>query len=501
VSTTTVGDLLDRAEILARSLRAADADADAEISTTQWCSFDATAYRLLHELVGPERVGVREQILSHASLSRILDDYPSPLAAPNPQTTYNAKQAASHLGVSHSTVVADIRGHRLPATFDGRRYSIKATDLPTAADVQLADPASTNALDQLTCTLGLLADMVVAERSRTTPTPGFDPLRDDTQVAPVVARVFAITIVAARHALAHIPLQDADRPLTIAQYAEHSMDTLGDVDRPSGLNRVASFAPPSSPRTPNEELEAALRTWAGNARTELAKTIPSTEVLRDIANQARHLYAASARLAAASFTAGHLSEDAARAVHEELRQPAQIMHRLQQQWGTVTTATKPSHEYVTAATTLHASLTAIEREGPLPGNQVDPARQIDLDQALADLRYAATDLVELTHAAAQLPEPLIRSGLLFAPARILPSTMERLQHRNHGRYVPIELKEGAVLIEAARASAQAARNVHASLETYSAPLAGAEPTAQPLVGGSPFRDFEPSTDFSGPDVM
>ena len=43
MSTTTVGDLLDRAEILARSLRAADT----QISTTQWRSFDATAYRLL----------------------------------------------------------------------------------------------------------------------------------------------------------------------------------------------------------------------------------------------------------------------------------------------------------------------------------------------------------------------------------------------------------------------------------------------------------------------
>jgi len=49
---------------------------------------------------------------------------------------------------------------------------------------------------------------------------------------------------------------------------------------------------------------------------------------------------------------------------------------------------------------------------------------------MADLRYAATDLVELTYTAARLPEPLIRSRLLFAPARILPSTMERIHDRN-----------------------------------------------------------------------
>jgi hypothetical protein len=218
--------------------------------------------------------------------------------------------------------------------------------------------------------------MVVAERLRTTHIPGFDPLRDDTQIAPVMARVLAMTVVAARRALADIPLQDADRPLALAKYAENGLDALGDVNRSSALSRVTSFAPPSSPRGPNEKLEAALRTWASHARTELAKTVPSTGVLRDIASQARHLYAVSARLAAASFTAGNLSEDAARVVHRELREPAQAMHRLQKHWETVTTATTPSHGYVTATTTLHASLTAIEREILHPGKQVDPARRI-----------------------------------------------------------------------------------------------------------------------------
>jgi len=496
VSTTTIGDLLDRAEILTRGLRITDA----ETTANQWRSFDATAYRLLHELVGPERTGAREQIVSHATLSRILNGYPSPLVAPNPEATYNARQAASHLGVSRWRLAADIRGSRLPATYDGRRYSIKATDLPSTADVRPADPASTNPLDQLSCTLGVLADMVVAERLHMTRVPGFDPLRDDAQVAPVMGRVFAMTVVAARHALAHIPLQNTDRPLTIARYAEHSLDALGDLSRPTGLNQVASFAPPSSPSGPNEELEAALRTWASNARTELAKTVPSAEVLRDIANQSRHLYAVSARLTAASFTEGHLSEDTARLVHIELREPAMAMHRLQQQWATVTTATKPSHEYVTATTTLHASLTTIERESLLLGDQIHPHRRIDVNQALTDLRYAATDLVELTHTAAQLPEPLIRSELLFAPARILPSTMERVNDRNHGRYVPIQLKEGAVLIDTAQQGSIAARHAQATLELSRRSAATTEP-AETLTGRSSSQELEPATGLSGPGLL
>jgi hypothetical protein len=496
VSTTTVGDLLDRAEILARSLRATTG----EITADQWRSFDATAYRLLHELAGPERTGNRERVVSHATLSQVVNGFPNPLAAPDPEATYNARQVASHLGVARSTVAQEIRQSRLPATYDGRRYSIKAADLPCVTKVQPADPASTHPLDRLSCTLGVLADMVVAERSRTTGIPGFDPLRDDGQVAPVMSRVLAMTVAAGRHGLAHIPLQDADRPLAIARYAENALDTIGDVDRPSRLNLVASFAPPSSPHGPNEQLEAALRAWASHARNELARTVPSTEVLRDIANQSRHLYAVSTRLVAASFAAGHLPSRDAEMVHVELREAAEVMHRLQQQWETVTTASRPTHEYVTATTALHASLTSLEPQSLSQGGQADAAKRIDVDQALADLRYAATDLVELTNTAKSLPEPLIRSGLLFAPARILPSTMERVQDRNHGRYVSIQLSEGAELIDAARMGASAARKARTTLEISALPAATTELQPQPPAGQLSRRAVEPATSLGGLDL-
>jgi hypothetical protein len=497
VSTTTVGDLLDRAESLARSLRTTGA----ETTTGQWRSFDSAAYRVLHELVGPERVGNHEQAISHAMLGRVVNDYPSPLTAPNPEATYNARQVASHLGISPSAVIAEIRRQRLPASYDGRRYSIKATNLPGAGDVQLADPVSAHPLDRLSCTLGVVADMIVTERARATTIPGFDPLRDDAQVAPVMAQVFAITVVVARHALVNIPLQDADRPLAIAQYAAHALDTLCDIDRPSGLSRVASFAPPSSPRGPNEELEAALRGWATHARTELAQAVPSTEVLRDIANQARHLYAVSTALATVSFTSGNLSVPDAELVHVDLREAAQVMHRLQQQWKAVATATRPSHEYVTATTALHTRLTTIEQENLSLGNHADPARRINVDQALADLRYAATDLVELTHSAAQLPEPLIRSGLLFAPARTLPSTLERMRDRNQGKYVAIRLEEGTELIDTAQLGSSAARRAQATLEISLHPAGLAEPSVRTLPIGALHPVFETTAGLSGPDLF
>jgi hypothetical protein len=160
------------------------------------------------------------------------------------------------------------------------------------------------------------------------------------------------------------------------------------------------------------------------------------------------------------------------------------MHAVQQQWETVTTATRPSHEYVAATTTLHTRLTNIEREGLSPSNQIQPERRINTDQALAELRYAATDLVELTHTAAQLPEPLIRSGVLSAPARILPSTMERMHDRNHGRYVAIQLTEGTELIDAAQQGSSAARDARAALEISLGPAEATERSTQRQARGS-----------------
>jgi hypothetical protein len=497
VSTTTVGDLLERAERLARILRIDGAD----VTVDQWRALDATVYRLLAELVGRERTGTREQIVNRASVTRIVNGYPSPLATQGSETTYNARQAASHLGVSQSTIVSDIRRSRLPATYDGRTYSIKAVDLSCAPDVQPADPASTHTLDRLSATLGALADMVVAERSRTTSIPGFDPLRDDAQVTPVMARVLGMTLVAARHTLVNIPLHEADRPLAIARYAEHALDALGDVNRPSELNQVASFSPPSSPRGPNEELEAALRGWATHARSELARTVPSSKVLRDIANQALHLYAVSTALTTVSFTTGSLSSRDAELVHTELRAAGEVMHTLQQQWQTVTTATRPSHEYVTATAALHTRLSIIEAKSLSASNQIDSGMRINVHQALIDLRYTATDLVELTHTAALLPEQLIRAGLLFAPARILPSTMERLNDRNHGRYVAIQLSEGAELIDASKLGANAARQAQTTLQISTQSAATTEPNAQPPAGRISRREFEPATSRGGPDLL
>jgi hypothetical protein len=177
------------------------------------------------------------------------------------------------------------------------------------------------------------------------------------------------------------------------------------------------------------------------------------------------------------------------------------MHAVQQQWETVTTATRPSREYVAATTALHTRLTTIQRENLSPGNHTASAGRIDVDQALADLRYAATDLSELTHSAAQLPEPLLRAGLLFAPARILPATLERMHDRSQGRYVAIQFEEGTELIDTAQQGSSAARHAQTTLEISQRPAATTELPTQILSRGFLRRELAPTTDLGGRDLF
>ena len=75
MTTTTLGDLLARADDLCRELR----DSPDPVPLNAWESFDATAYLLMRELVGPARTGSLALALSHAALCRVIDTYPAPL--------------------------------------------------------------------------------------------------------------------------------------------------------------------------------------------------------------------------------------------------------------------------------------------------------------------------------------------------------------------------------------------------------------------------------------
>lgn len=457
MSTTTAADLVRRADLLVRELR----NTTDPVSLAEWERFDVTAYRLLHQLVGPGRADdERTAVLARAQLVRVLQSYPAPLRPPVGATTYSTRQAAQFLGLAREGVLHRIHHGDIPATTDGRSYGIAAIDLDRRTDLGPADPTDPHPLPRLSCTFGALADLLVADRDREV-----SMLHNDVQVAALMAHVLTLMAVAARHTMGHCRVTDADRPLRMAQFAERAIDALGTSGRLHGLDRITSTAPPDNPTTLNERLEAALRTWANAGRDELNQTVPSTEVLRNIANQGRHIYAVTDRLLQVPGQHVATRQDQSPQVSGALSEASEALRHADDQWAGLTTAMRPSHDYVTAARDLFKVLKEI---GQIP--QPRPAKTeptLDVAQALADLNIASRDLADLMHETRHLPEVLIRSELLFSADRTLKPTVERLADRARGRYVAVDVTDQPNLApmahQAATQSLHASEVLHAGL--------------------------------------
>jgi excisionase family DNA binding protein len=458
VSTTTAADLLSRADLLLRQLRGSTDP----VALTEWERFDHATYRLLHQLVGPGRTSNdRAAVLAHAPLVRVLHSYPTPLRPPLGTTTYSTRHAAQLLALARGGVLDRIHRGEIPATTDGGSYRIAATDLDQRTDLVPADPIDPHPLPRLSCTFGVLADLLVADHDRED-----SELHNDAQAAALMAHVLTLTAVAALHTMSHCRVTDADRPLHVAQFAERAVDALGAPSRLHGLDRITSTAPPDHPTTCNERLEAALRTWATTGRGELNQTVPSTEVLRNITNQGRHIYAVTDRLLYAPGQHQGTRSDQSPQVSPALRKASEALRHAEDQWATVTTAMRPSHDYVGAARDLFTVLKEIgqlDLTRPIPGS-TKPT--LDSAQALADLNIASRDLADLMHEARHLPDVLIRSQLLFSPVGAVKPTVERLTNRAKGRYVAVEITDRPNL--APHAHQAAAQTLRASELFHSA---------------------------------
>lgn len=438
MSTTTVADLLDRAELLTATLQRPHEP----ITLAEWRSFELTLRHLLHQLVATARTAEPEGSQSHAALVRLLNNYPRP-AAPS-----------------------------------RRRTSSPITTEATAP----ADPASTHALDRLTVAFGALADLLAVARDRNRDSqPNGSTLHarlTDTQTRPVIVQVLAIAAVAGRLAARDFFPEDNHVPESLACYAEHGLVLLGrDQPASSALLDLACHAPPQTPVGPNEELEAALRTWVDSARRELRHGIPSTDVLANIADQGLHLYATTDALLV-HLASDDLPTGAVPNVRAQLRAGAIEMRRLEKLWAKVTTAAKPTHEYVAAATRIYQVLNQLTSAQPPPGD-------LDQHQAIHDLRHATADLAELTHIGQTVPDTLARSRLLFAPARILPTDVDRLHDRQLGRWTTVAPHEITTLRRQSAVATRAADRVHLTLTTLAGRRTHPEQAATPLARDLP----------------
>ncbi|EWT06831.1 hypothetical protein N864_16390 [Intrasporangium chromatireducens Q5-1] len=419
MSTTTGLDLLAHANVLTRQLRRTTEPVSAE----QWNMFDATVHRLLLEIAGLNALHVRPGDPSRSAMHLAMQNYPRPLRAPI-GASMSPEQAASFLGREGSTVRRYVKNGHLRAEVRDGRLHLDAADIPDQVDVPPADPADPHPLAKASCALGALADLLHQARDDAAPV-----LDHRGEIAGASIHLLSLAAAAARHTLAHGPLDEVVRPVLVARYAERAIDTLRDVaHRPASLHDILAVSGDATCGPPVERLEAALQQWVQATRRELDQMIPSVDVIRQMANQGAHMCAVVRALATqeAPGTA-ELGLPAPQVLHEA----ADSLNTGERAWRHVTTLSRPRHEFVTASRDLYEALHAVGTAL----QQGDPHG--DRAYAAPALRHALHGVTELVIATRGLPETFLNAGVLFAPATAIAAKEELVTQRLRHEHVPV----------------------------------------------------------------
>lgn len=448
MSTTTAAELLLSADARARDL---PSSAD-PVSLPQWETFDHTVHRCLHTLLGPGRRLTGHDAPAAAAAIRAFAAYPAPLR-PATGELLTPAEAARLLGVTPYSVRWQIDSGLLPARRVDRDYRVLSDDLDIRPDLVPADPTDPHPLARVTVALGAMTDTLVGHR-----TSRGAALTDDDQIAAAMRQVLVLTAVAARHTLIRCPIGDADRPLAIAQYATRAVDTLAAQSHYPQLWAATSSSPTACPVTVNDRLETALRQWHVAATAHLSYPVPSTDVLRNIANQGIHILAAAEALIAGGTGDDRWAPTTAGA-GASLREAATSLRDAETAWAPFTTAMPPSHEYVTASRAAFTAITEI-RSAVRPGKvQELHVGEIDRTRALLDLTIATRDVAAHLGTVSDLSHRLLDSQLLFVRARAATPRVELLDARIRGHLVAATPLDAEGLAQATRAASDLVRTV------------------------------------------
>ncbi|MEO6411920.1 MAG: hypothetical protein ABIO48_04975, partial [Pedococcus sp.] len=101
----------------------------------------------------------------------------------------------------------------------------------------------------------------------------------------------------------------------------------------------------------------------------------------------------------------------------------------------LTTASRPGAEFVTASRELFNALNEVGTDAPQPAPEWDPRR------VLRDLSRGIETLAQSMDISQTLPDRLLRSGLVYAPARALPASVIRMPAQRQGKFVPVSCDE------------------------------------------------------------
>ena len=427
MSTTSALDLLARADQLTRELRRTTVSITAE----HWRTFDATVHRLLLEIAGLNASHVRPGDPSRSAMVLAVRGYPQPLQPP-PGTTLTPAQAAPFLSLRPDTVRRLVRDGELAGTLENGTYQIDSAQVCPGGTIHPAEPDDPHPLARVSCALGALADLLHESHS------AGDPILDHRgEIAGATIHVLSLTAVAARHTLAHGPLDEVDRPVQIARYAERAIDSLRDVAlRPASLGDVLAISAEPPPTDVIDRLDVALHEWRRATQQELERMIPSIDVIRQVANQGAHLCAVTEL--AGDTTVREAT--AAEVDRPSLRDVQQALRRGERAWDHLSTLARPAHEFVTASRALYESLRNVRAQLQSHDTQLDQAR------AARSLQRGMHDIARFMERTQTLPQTLLNAQVLIAPATAIPPSEKRVTERLRREHVHVNYTDVPQLV-------------------------------------------------------
>ncbi|WP_035919555.1 hypothetical protein, partial [Knoellia sinensis] len=174
-------------------------------------------------------------------------------------------------------------------------------------------------------------------------------------------------------------------------------------------------------------LERAVHTWEAASQAELRVRIPSTDSMRMLLNQGAHITATLETVLSVADVAGQARDDPA-----PLSEARKALASADKAWlQGLTSLVKPSNEFITASRELFL---ALEETRTRAHQLTQPERE----HAAENLGLAMAIVGRRLAAARAFLQPLADGKALFAPARRLEGSPERLVGRLKGRYVPID---------------------------------------------------------------
>ncbi|SDP19285.1 hypothetical protein SAMN04489867_1688 [Pedococcus dokdonensis] len=423
MSTTTGLDLINRADQLARELSRCELPVDTQL----WESLDTTAYRLMRELIGPGRDDAGASTRRRAILLRVIHAYPTPVRPPL-DADFSVAEARRFVTVSREVLIRRIREGEVPTHVVGGQPRIDAAHLDARTDITPTDPADPHPLARLSTTLGVLADMVNHERRH----PGtVDGLSDDA-VRDAAARVMSWLAVAGRYTLRHGPIENGDRPLAVAQYADRSIDALGGTARSMAALDALAARVPTLGSGLSEQLDSRLHRWASAAREELQRTVPATQVMANIASVGTLMLASTHRLHTLSPST---PAEALVTMTSDLRGAADALKEAEATWKRVTTLQPQGRAFGAASFELFDTLRKV-LAAPIETEKRQRI-SLDVDTSLRSLEQGTRDLARFVDQSHDVTRACLNSELLFAPARAQDRTVKHLVSRTRGDYLPL----------------------------------------------------------------